>query len=270
MKKELSTAIDAVREAGRITLKLLGDKERSSQKTNGDIISQADISVNRLLKTRLKGAFPDYGWLSEETADSNERLSKQRVWIIDPIDGTREFVEGIPEYAICIALVDNGIPVVGVQFNPARDQLFAAIRNGGTFLNGKRVFCTECKYLSNASVAVSRSEYDRREIEPFRSFMGEILPIGSVAYKLALVASGDYDINFSVQPKNEWDVCAGDLLIREAGGCMLNLNGNVRSYNQKNTLIEKGLVAGNSKLVSETLLMLKANNYSLQNGDAKL
>ncbi|MEE3234102.1 MAG: 3'(2'),5'-bisphosphate nucleotidase CysQ [Candidatus Latescibacterota bacterium] len=269
MNKELLIAINAVREAGKLTIELLGDKSTSSQKPNGDILSEADISVNKLLKSRLTSGFPNYGWLSEETIDDDERLNKKHVWIIDPIDGTREFVEGIPEYVICIALVENGAPIVGVQYNPALDQLFAAIRNGGSFLNGKRIFCSESRDLSKASVAVSRSEYKRGEIEPFRSYMGELTPIGSVAYKLALVASGHYDINFSVQPKNEWDVCAGDLLIREAGGCMVDLDGRIRSYNQKNTLIAKGLIAGNSQLVNSTLQRVNENEHSFKNGDSR-
>ena len=267
MNKEFLLAINSVREAGKITLELLGNKSTSSKKSNGDIISEADISVNKLLKNRLTSAFPNYGWLSEETVDDDERLNKELVWIIDPIDGTREFVDGIPEYVICIALVENGVPIVGVQYNPALDQLFAGIRNGGTFLNGKRVFCSESLDLSKASVAVSRSEYKRGEIDPFRSYIGELTPMGSVAYKLALVASGYYDINFSVQPKNEWDICAGDLLIREAGGCLMDLNGCIRSYNQENTLIEKGLIAGNSHLVNSTLRVLNNKEHSFQNGD---
>ena len=267
MKKELSTAIDAIREAGLLTTELLGNRAKSSQKSNGEILSEADILVNTLLKVKLNNAFPDYGWLSEETMDSTERLNKKYVWIIDPIDGTREFVEGIPEYVISIALVENGIPIIGVQYNPTLDQLFAGIQNGGAFLNGKRIFCSDCRDLSKASVAVSRSENQKGKTKIYRPIFGKLTPVGSVAYKLALVASGNYDINFSVQPKNEWDICAGDLLIREAGGCLIDLNGSVRKYNQKNTLIDRGLIAGNQDLVNSTLQIINDNDSDSQHGD---
>ena len=135
--------------------------------------------------------------------------------------------------------------------------LYAAVRQGGAFLNGKRIFCSETSGLKMATSTVSRSEEKRGEVTPYLPHIGEVTPVGSVAYKLALVAAGEADMNFSVQPKNEWDVCAGDLLIREAGGLMLERSGQVRMYNQENPLINGGLAAGNEDLVAHILRLMQ-------------
>ena len=178
------------------------------------------------------------------------------MWIVDPIDGTREFVEGIPEYVVAVALVEGGAPTLAVIYNPAQEQIFAAVSGSGTFRNGQRVFCSEVQSLSQATAVVSRSETKRGGIDPFHPHLGEIRPVGSVAYKLALVAAGACDLNFSIQDKNEWDVCAGDLLVREAGGLMHTCDHQVRTYNQTDTLIPGGLAAGNATLVSHILHLM--------------
>jgi len=234
MRDELKLAIEAARQAGAITLQFYGGKYQIDYKERRDPVTSADLAADACLKEQLLGAYPEYGWLSEETADSPQRLQQERLWIVDPIDGTREFIAGIPEYVVSIALVEAGEPIVGVLYNPAADQLFAAVRGGGTFLNGRRVFCSETTRLDQAVLIASRSETKRGEIEPFRPHLREVRPVGSVAYKLAVVAAALHgDFNLSVQPKSEWDVCAGDLLVREAGGQMLDLDGRVRRWTMK-------------------------------------
>ena len=200
--------------------------------------------------------YPEYGWLSEETADSAERLRKETVWIVDPMDGTKEFVEGIPEFVVSVALVERGDPVVAVIYNPPADDVYIAVKGGGAFINGTRVFCTDTSSLEKAVVGVSRSEMARGEVDAIDGHVQEVRPIGSVAFKLAVVAAGAADMNISVQPKNEWDVCAGDLLVREAAGLMVDLEGEVRLYNQPDPLIRGGLVAGNPTLTGEMLHLL--------------
>ena len=256
LQPDLELAMQAAQEAGIQTLEYFGGQYEIQDKGGGDPLTTADLAANAVLSERLRSARPDYGWLSEETVDDKTRLSCQKTWIVDPIDGTREFVQGLPEYVVCVALCDSGVPTVGAIYNPARDALYAAVHQGGAFLNGKRIFCSETSSLTVATSIVSRSEDKRGEITPFRPHIGSVTPVGSVAYKLALVAAGETDMNFSVQPKNEWDVCAGDLLIREAGGHMLDLQGNVRHYNQTNTLIRSGLVAGNTKLTRQFLRLI--------------
>ena len=256
LQPDLELAIQVAREAGALTLKYFGGQYEIEDKGGGDPLTTADLAANAVISERLRSARPDYGWLSEENVDDKTRMFCQKTWIVDPIDGTREFVEGLPEYVVCIALCDNGMPTIGVIYNPARDALYAAVHQGGAFLNGKRIFCSETSCLNVATSIVSRSEDKRGEINPFRPHLRMVTPVGSVAYKLALVAAGETDMNFSIQPKNEWDVCAGDLLIREAGGHMLDLQGNVRLYNQIDPLIRGGLVAGNSELTRQFLHLI--------------
>ena len=270
MRPELDAAIAAAREAGRILLSHYGaareirdkgsDPDRRLPGAPGgarcDPVTQADLEVDACLRELLTAACPDCGWLSEESVDSPERPGKRRLWIVDPVDGTMEFLDQIGEFGTSIALVEDGDPVVAVIFNPVSGELFSAVRGGGCFLNGKRVFCSPAVRLDRATLIVSRSETGRGEIDPLRPHLGKVRPVGSVAYKLALVAAGVGDLNVSVKPKNEWDVCAGDLLVREAGGRMLDLHGQVRRYNQPSTLIEPGLVAGNKPLTAQMLELL--------------
>ena len=258
MNEELRLAADAARKAGALILHhYAADDQEVRDKGHDNPVTAADLEADACLKEMLLGAYPQCGWLSEETADAPERLARELVWIVDPIDGTKEFIERIPEFVVSIALVRAGEPVVAAMYNPACDDLFIATKGGGAFLNGQRVFCTETAELERAVLIVSRSETKRGEIDPFLPHLREVRPTGSVAYKLALVAAGQADINISVQPKNEWDVCAGDLLIREAGGQMLDLDGCVRCYNQEDPHIKGGLVAGNL-CVTRSMLELMA------------
>ena len=267
MRDELTLAGEAARQAGAVVLKYYGGAYEVRNKSahdstgpspaaggvNDNPVTSADLEADACIKDLLRMAYPDYGWLSEETADDPTRLGMSSVWIVDPIDGTKEFVEGIPEFVVSIALVEDGVPSVAAMYNPATEDLFLATRGGGSFLNGRRIFCTESQDLQTASMIVSRSETKRGEIAPFLLHLGEIRPVGSVAYKLALVAAGQADLNISVQPKSEWDVCAGDLLVREAGGQMLDLNGKTPIYNQNAQKIDRGLVAGNRTLTQKIL-----------------
>ena len=268
MRPELTLAIDAARETGSQLLRFYDsayevENKKSTQESTGgkpalrdleyDPLTSADLAANQCLQEMLRGAYPDYGWLSEETIDSEERLESDALWIVDPLDGTKEFVSHIGEFAVSIALVESGRPTVAAMFNPVADELFSAVNGGGTFLNGKRVFCTDCQRLDAASLTVSRSEAARKEVDPLRPHLREVRELGSVAYKLAVISAGLCDVNVSVQPKNEWDVCAGDLLVCEAGGRMLDLDGRVRLYNQPDPLIRGGLVAGNPTLTDAML-----------------
>ena len=265
--------MDAARRAGALILEFYeGDYDVRDKNLSGpdgasgakslrdadyDPVTSADRAADDSLRHDLRQAFPEYGWLSEETVDDAVRLQQETVWIVDPIDGTKEFLTGIPEFVVSIALVTDGVPVLGVIYNPSRDELYGAVRGGGTFLNGKRVFCTGTACLAEATLVVSRSEDARGEIDPLREHLKEVRPVGSVAYKLAVVAAGAADLNVSVQPKNEWDVCAGDLLVREAGGHMVDLEGEVRRYNQADPMIRGGLAAGNQPLADASVDLIR-------------
>ena len=205
-------------------------------------------------------AHPDYGWLSEETVDSPDRLSKKRVWVVDPLDGTKEFIEGVPHFVVSVALVENGEPIVGVLYNPVTKEMFTAAKSEGAFLNDDPILCATKENVSEMVILNSRSETRRGLWEPYDGIFGKLKAIGSVAYKLGLTAAGKADIFASLRPKNEWDICAGNCIINEAGGKLIDLNGEQRLYNQKNTLISPGLVAGEINAVDKTFKILTGNN----------
>jgi myo-inositol-1(or 4)-monophosphatase len=160
------------------------------------------------------------------------------------MDGTKEFTRKIPEFGVSIALAEAGEPVVAVIHNPAAGVSVSARRGGGTFRDGRRVRVSDVARLEDCVVIASRTEISRDQFAPYAGWFKELRPVGSIAWKLACIASGDGDLNVSVAPKNEWDVCAGDLLVREAGGRYLDFDGQPRRYNQAKTLIEAGMAAG--------------------------
>ena len=220
-------------------------------------VTTADHAADSLLKEMLTESCPDYGWLSEETVDSPDRLSKERVWVVDPLDGTKEFIEGVPQFVVSIAIVENGEPVVGVLFNPVTKDTFAAAKGEGAFLNDKPIHCVTKDSVGDMVILNSRSETRRGLWEPFANTFGELRAIGSVAYKLGLTAAGRADIFASLRPKNEWDICAGNCIINEAGGKLIDLNGNIRRYNQEYTIIEPGLIAGETEAVAKVMNVFK-------------
>ncbi|MBI5135879.1 MAG: 3'(2'),5'-bisphosphate nucleotidase CysQ [Nitrospirae bacterium] len=255
MNPDLQLAQDAARQAGTVVMSYFRDEYEIRHKGEGNPVTTADLEADKVLKGILLGARPDDGWLSEETVDSTERLSKRRVWIVDPIDGTKEFIQGIPQFAISIALAVDGDIAVGVVYNPARNELFSAERGKGATLNGVPIFVTPLTDLKTANILASRSEVKRGEFDQFVDAY-TITPIGSIAYKLALVAGGQADLTFTLTPKTEWDFAAGALLIEEAGGRIQVLGGHPQKFNQPNPLV-KGVVSSNGALFEPLMAMLK-------------
>jgi|TARA_B100001113_G_scaffold338139_1_gene320040 myo-inositol-1(or 4)-monophosphatase len=247
--EELISAKVAARNAGKILMKYYqSDNKEVKMKGVDNPVTIADNEADQYLCDFLTGEFPNDGWLSEETVDTDERLNKDRVWIVDPLDGTKEFIEGIPHFSVSIGLVYNSEPVVGVIYNPATDEMFSCQKGKGVYLNGNKVIASKKNLLIDSKITVSRSELKRNEWEPYKNNFKSIDPIGSVAYKLALVSAGKYDIFATVAPKNEWDICAGDCLISEAGGVFKTINDKKIIYNQKKTLVTDTIIATNSIL----------------------
>src|ERR1700729_2766196 len=176
-------------------------------KIGHDPVTEADRAVDAVLRQNLLR--DGEGWLSEETVDDLTRLDKSRVWVVDPLDGTREFVAGIPEFCVSIAMVENGRPVAGGICNPATNETFLGSLESGVTYNGKPVRPSQRTTLDGATVLASRSETKRGEWKQFEGANFKIRQMGSVAYKLALVSAGLADITFTLVPKNEWDVAAG-------------------------------------------------------------
>ncbi len=256
MKSDLHLAKDAAIEAGKIILSFYKADYEIRNKGYHNPVTTADHAADTFLKETLTKDRPEYGWLSEETVDSPGRLSKDRVWVVDPLDGTKEFIEGVPNFVVSVALVEKGFPIVGVLYNPVTKETFTAAKDEGDYLDGELIRCTAKEKLNDMVILTSRSETRRGLWSPFDGTFGELRAIGSVAYKLGLTAAGKADIFASLRPKNEWDICAGNCIINEAGGKLIDLHGNSRQYNLKKTLITPGLIAGKIDAVDKTLKVL--------------
>jgi myo-inositol-1(or 4)-monophosphatase len=240
--KEILERIHTALEAARTVLKgFTPGAIEAKFKSGDDPVTAADHAVDAELKKHLLR--DGEGWLSEETIDDPSRLTKERVWVVDPLDGTREFVQGIPEFCVSIAFVENGTPVAGGICNPATDELILGSRDTGVTYNGQPAQPSQRKDLHGALVLASRSEVKRGEWKQFESAEFNIRPMGSVAYKLGLVAAGKADLTFTLVPKNEWDVAAGAALVESSGGWVLKLDNTPLRCNQKDPLIS-GLLAG--------------------------
>jgi myo-inositol-1(or 4)-monophosphatase len=252
-ERELEVALEAAREAGPILLRHYHGDAGHWEKSEDNPLTLADLESDRAVSARLRSAFPDDAILSEETVDDPRRLGRERVWIVDPMDGTKEFTKRIPEFGVSIALAVRGEPVVGVILNPAAGSAVWARQGGGTWRDGRRVSVSTVARLDEAVVIASRTEISRNQFARFDGWFKELRPVGSIAWKLACIASAEGDLNVSVAPKNEWDVCAGDVLVREAGGVYVGFDGARRIYNQEKTLIEAGMAAGPRPLVEAFL-----------------
>jgi myo-inositol-1(or 4)-monophosphatase len=231
-------------------------------KEGDDPLTQADLAVDTILRNVLPAE--GEGWLSEETADSPDRLNARRVWIVDPIDGTREFVQGVPEWCISIGLIEDGQPVAGGIHNPATgERITGALGSGVVYVGQNEIH--EATTLNEATVGASRSEVRRGEWGGYSDSAFTIVPMGSVAYKLALVAAGRLDATWTLVPKNEWDLAGGAALLAAAGGWGVLTDGSSPMWNKRNPKVP-GFIATSAALRSEVaaLLLSEENQISSQ------
>src|SRR5208283_804898 len=221
-------------------------------KAGHDPVTEADKAVDDVLrKTLLR---PGEGWLSEETVDDFTRLDKRCAWVVDPLDGTREFVQGIPEFCVSIGFVENGRPVAGGICNPATDETILGAIDCGVTYNGKPARPSQRTTVEGSLILASRSEVKRGEWQQFQTSAYNLRPMGSVAYKLGLVAAGKADITFTLTPKNEWDVAAGAALVESAGGFVSTLEGTSLTVNRRDPRLSGLLACG--PLMKDQLLSL--------------
>ncbi len=246
-------ARQAVAEAGALALRHFSQGTASWDKSPGQIVTEADLAIDELLYQKLRGARPDDGWLSEERPDDGSRHGATRLWLVDPIDGTRSFAAGAPEFAISVALLIEDEPVLGLVFNPASDECFEAVRDGGAWCNGRPLRVSERTEPAGASLLASSSELRRRhwpELIPSALFT----TVGSLAYKLALIAAGRHDGLVSRRWVHDWDLAAAQLLIREAGGHLADASGRPLRLNSAEAR-HKGLVCAGTKALFDRLLV---------------
>jgi myo-inositol-1(or 4)-monophosphatase len=223
-------------------------------KAGHDPVTEADRALDTALRKNLLRE--GEGWLSEESVDDISRLEKSRVWVVDPLDGTREFVQGIPEFCVSVAFVENGRAVAGGICNPATNETILGALDCGITYNGTPARPSLRTALRGSLILASRSEMKRGEWEQFQGGDYRIQAMGSVAYKLALVAAGRADITFTLTPKNEWDVAAGVALVESAGGFVSTLEKTPLVANRRDPLLS-GLLACGPFLKDELLAILE-------------
>ena len=254
MNQELTKlTVYAAKEASKAIIKYYKSELDIKMKSKGNPVTDADYEADDILRDILTKECPEFGWLSEETKDSPERLDKETIWIVDPLDGTKEFVEGIPNFVVSIGLVKNHTPILGTIINPIKNDIYTASKGNGMKYNNNNKTISDKVNLNEISMLNSRSETEMGLWNSFGGFLKELLPIGSIAYKLAMVSANQADLVASLKPKNEWDICAGHCLINESGGILVTSEGNEIKYNNRNTLITPGLVAGNKDVVNNML-----------------
>ncbi len=232
-----------LREAGEIALKSFRGTIRSWTKGHSSPVSEIDIAVNDLLHARLDRT--DIGWLSEESKDDAARLHARRVWIVDPIDGTRAYLAGLPEWSISVALTENGRPIVAGVYVPAADQMFLATAGGGATLNGAPIQASTGNDLAGARIAGPRSYLER--LTALAPGFVAAPKVPSLALRLARVAESRLDASFASVHANDWDLAAADLLVHEAGGALTTVAGKQLLYNRPALVHGALIAAGNAR-----------------------
>ncbi len=264
MQNLLIIARTAAVEAGKILLRYYKNDYEIRDKSYHNPVTTADNAADDFLKESILKQTPGFGWLSEETRDSPERLDKEFVWIVDPLDGTKEFIEGVPHFVVSVGLVKNGQPYLGVIYNPVRQQMICTADDGLVLFNGEKTTLCPGTELNAVGCLNSRSETRHGLWKPWERFFKKLIPIGSVAYKLALVGTGKEDFFVTLRPKNEWDICAGHAILKANGGILRVLDGSEVVYNKPVTVSKPGLAGGNPVLVKKFLEAYQANGR--QNG----
>jgi len=237
----------AIIEAGKIALNLQ-KKVKVEYKSENQPVTNADIEINNFLLDFFKQKTPNFGWLSEESIDDRSRFDSDFFWCLDPIDGTRSYILGKPEYTISLALIKNFKPIFGIVYNPSTKEYFHAEENNGAFCNKTKIKVNSKRKFEFCSLAVSNSEINILKSYNFFN-SNNVKRIGSIAYKIALVAKGKIDIAISFTKKNDWDLAAADLIIREARGTILDTNGKKIIYNTQDLNI-KSIMAANDIIIS--------------------
>ncbi len=231
VRRTLERIEQALREAEKALEKYIPGNVAYEYKTGTDPVTEADCAVDTLLKELLPRE--GEGWLSEETADDPGRLERERVWIVDPLDGTREFVAGIPQWCVSIALVEAGAAVAGGVLNPASGECVLGGAGVGVTVNGIDAGVRELSSAEGIEVLASNSEIKRCEWERFEGDAFSIKSVGSVAYKLALVGCGRADCMWTPQPKSEWDIAAGVAIVEAGGGVVMMQDGEKPVFNRE-------------------------------------
>ncbi|NOD86172.1 3'(2'),5'-bisphosphate nucleotidase CysQ [Ruegeria sp. HKCCD6119] len=253
---DLPLLIEAALEAGKIATRYSGTQAQRWDKPDGaGPVTEADLAVNTMLEERLCSARPGYGWLSEESEDSTDRLDRSSTFIIDPIDGTRSFAEGARTWAHSIAVADNGVVTAAVIYLPMRDLLYTAAQGQGASLNGKTITTSDTAELLQSEILAAKPNLDARHWRDAQAPEFERAYRPSLAYRMALVAQGRFDGMLTLRPSWEWDIAAGDLIIREAGGVCSDRTGRRLIFNNMHPRLN-GVIAASASIHQQLSALL--------------
>lgn len=247
---DLKLIVDAAKAAGEIGLKYFKKDPETWIKGENSPVTEADIAIDTYLRDTLLTARPSYGWLSEESDDDPARLTTNKAFIVDPIDGTRGFIEGSENWVVSIALVEKGCPVIGVLYGPVLDKLYVAVDGEGATLNGKRIATSSAESLAEGEFIIPARIATTIQ-EQLNKGMKRAPHIHSLAYRIALVADGTYTGGIARPGACDWDIAAADLILTEAGGQFTDLDGHRQVYNKAKT--RHGWLLSSGKLVQEPL-----------------
>jgi myo-inositol-1(or 4)-monophosphatase len=211
-------------EAGRIAMDRWETDFRRWEKVPGSPVCDVDLEIDAMLRERLSALIPDAGWLSEETADNRDRLEADRVWVVDPIDGTRDYLRARPGWAVSVALVENGLPVIGVLDAPARGEAWIAEAGKGAWRNGVRLEAGDRGVMAGARVPSD-------QLPKVDADLAAVYKPNSIALRIAMVAADEADLVATLRWGNEWDIAAAVLLATEAGAIATNAFGSALSFN---------------------------------------
>ena len=242
-REQLQRLTAAVREAGATALTMFGQSPRSWTKGKNSPVSEADIAVNDLLHARLRDT--GFAWLSEESVDDPRRLAAHRVWVVDPIDGTRAYLAGLPDWTIAAALVEDGRPVVAAILAPVSDEMFVATRGGGARCNGDPIRVNDGTALDGARLGGPRSYLER--LQKAAPTLVAMPRVHSLALRFTRVAQGVLDIAMATANSHDWDLAAADLLVHEAGGILTTFAGRALTYNRADPVHEPLVAAGRDR-----------------------
>ncbi len=264
MSKDLEKVVEIAKGAGAILLDFYDRDYSTQEKDNNTPVTEADFAAEKYIKEELNKSF-SYPILSEETVDNMDRLKSEYLWIVDPMDGTKDFISKSGEFTVVVGLARKSESILGVVYNPFSKQLFFAEKGGGAFFQErdgeiKPAHVSGTIDFSKATFLVSRSGLTSTRTVEILEELGvkDSVPVGSFAYKVGLIAIGKFDTYFSFGSlASEWDTCAPDIIIREAGGEMTDLYGDPLLYNQENVKREKGMVITNGALHQDLLSSLK-------------
>jgi 3'(2'), 5'-bisphosphate nucleotidase len=259
MERELEVARRVARDAGQRILEFYRGDTEVRWKGFDDPVTAADQAANELIVEELRRAFPDDGILAEESPDNPERLGRRRVWMIDPIDGTKQFIEKVDEFAVMIGLAVEGEPQVGVVYQPPLDRLYYGAVGAGAYVeekwSTKRLHVTDVRDFSKMTIALSRSHHSQRVDRICEHLgVGNQLKTGSVGLKFGLIAEGRANLYIHTTAQtNQWDTCGPEAILKAAGGTITDLRGEVLRYNKPEVRNLNGIVASNGTRHAEIL-----------------